>query len=150
MRLFLFFTSKTQNVWCVARSVICLLGYYRKNPNRWGERGGRSWGHTFLNKNPGVFRFGTLPLDILDKTKLYPWKFRKIVLHPFENPRSKTKVHGNSTFFLDHTWRFHFFFNWPLEFPQDISSVPLEVPCPIACNTWIVCFIIFLLIRDAF
>ena len=24
-------------------------------------------------------------------------------------------------------WKFHFFFNWPLEFPR--SSIPLEIPC---------------------
>ena len=40
----------------------------------------------------------SLPLDILDKKSfLYPWKFCKIVLLPFEIRRSKTKTHENST-----------------------------------------------------
>ena len=30
LRLFLFFASKTQNVWCVAHSVICVLQGLRK------------------------------------------------------------------------------------------------------------------------
>ena len=33
-------------------------------------------------------------------------------------------------FYLDHSWKFSFFLNWPLEFPQAFSSVLLEIPCP--------------------
>ena len=33
-------------------------------------------------------------------------------------------------FFLDHAWKFHFFFYWLLEFPDSIFSIPLEIPCP--------------------
>ena len=72
----------------------------------------------FSEKTPEIFRFVTLPLEILDKTRLYRWKFHRIVLHPFETPRPKTKTHGNSTwFFLDHLWTFHFFsFFFPTHF----------------------------------
>ena len=31
------------------------------------------------------------------------------------------------SFSLTLPWKFHFFFNWPLEFP--CSSIPLEIPC---------------------
>ena len=36
-------------------------------------------------------------------------------------------------FFLDHAWKFHFFFYWLLEFPHfphSIFSMPLEILCP--------------------
>ena len=46
----------------------------------------------FLEKNSKIFRFVTLHLEILDKTKLYPCKFREIVLHPLEIPRPKMKT----------------------------------------------------------
>ena len=32
-------------------------------------------------------------------------------------------------------WKFHFFFNWPLEFLR--SSIPLEIPCLLTCLPWI-------------
>ena len=59
LRLFLFFTSKTQNIWCVAHSAICVLGYSRKNPNRWVLR------IYFFEKPLEFFIF-----------LLYPWKFQ--------------------------------------------------------------------------
>ena len=34
LRLSLFFTSRTQNIWCVTHSVICVLGYSRKIQTR--------------------------------------------------------------------------------------------------------------------
>ena len=38
------------------------------------------------------------------------WKFWKLVWHPLEILKSKTKTHGNSTrFFLEHPWKFHCF-----------------------------------------
>ena len=38
---------------------------------------------------------------------------------------------GNSTLvFLWQPWKFHFFFNWPLELPHALSSIPLEILCP--------------------
>ena len=58
-------------------------------------------------------------------------KFCKFVWHPLEIPKSKTKTHGNSVLlFLEHPRNFHFFFNWPLEFPHVFSSRPPEIPCP--------------------
>ena len=52
--------------------------------------------------------------------------FQKVVWHRLEIPRQKTNTDGNSTlFFLDHCWKFHFFFNWPLEFPHALSLMPM-------------------------
>ena len=66
------------------------------------------WGHTFLKKTSGTFRFVTLPLDIPDKMTPHPSEFHKIVLHPLEFPRPKTKTYGDPTqHFLDHLWKFH-------------------------------------------
>ena len=66
----------------------------------------------FLKKPTKTFRFVTLPLKILEKTFFHPWKFCKIEWYTLELPRSKTKT------------------NWPLEFPQALSSITLESPCP--------------------
>ena len=39
-----------------------------------------------------------------------------------------TETWNNSTwFFLDHPWKFYFFFNWNLEFPHALTSIPLEI-----------------------
>ena len=51
----------------------------------------------FWNSPSEVFRFVTLPLEIPDKAKFHPWKFCKIVCHPLEIPRSKTKTQENFT-----------------------------------------------------
>ena len=52
----------------------------------------------YFFENPHViFEFFTLPLENLDKTRLHPEKLHKIVLHPLEILRSKTKTPGNST-----------------------------------------------------
>ena len=76
----------------------------------------RFWGHTFLNSPPGIFRCFTLSLEISDKTRLYPQKLHKIMLHPSEILRPKTKIPGNCTwFFLDDAWKFDFVFNKLLE-----------------------------------
>ena len=101
------------------------LGYSRKNPNRGGL------GYTFLKSPPGNFTFVTLSQEIPEKKSFYRWKFCKFVWHPLEIPKSKTKTHENSALvFLENPWNFHFFFNWPLEFPHDFSSRPPEIPCP--------------------
>ena len=79
-----------------------------KIQTRWGGGGLRIY---FFEKNPGIFHFFTLPLEIPDKTKLTPWIFHKIVLDLLEIPRPKTKTLGNSTlFFLGHSWKFHMLF----------------------------------------
>ena len=84
-----------------------------------------------FDKTPEIFRFVILPLGILGITKLHLWKFHKIVLRTFEIPRCKIKTHENSNwFFLDCHWKVYFFFNWPLEFPHAISTIPLDILCP--------------------
>ena len=84
-----------------------------------------------MKKTPGIFRSATLSLEIPDKMKLHSWKFHQIVLHPLEFLRPKTKTHGNFTlFFLDHIWKFHFFFYWLLELPYSIFLILHEISCP--------------------
>ena len=86
----------------------------------------------FLEKDPGISRFVTLPLEILDKMKVRAWKFHKIVLHQLEFPRPKAKTHGiphdfcwitpvNSTSFCTDPRNFHILF---------IQCPCLEIPCP--------------------
>ena len=88
------------------------------------KQGRGGWGYTFLKSPPGHFRFVTLPHEILEKKSFYPWKFCKFVWHPLEIPKSKTKTHRNSALvFLEHPWNFHFFFNWPMEFPCFFSWI---------------------------
>ena len=84
-----------------------------KNQIGWGKEN-----NTFLKKI----------LDILDLS-FYSWKilrrhnftfgypFSQSCVASLEIPVRRTKTYGNSTwFFLDHCWKFHIFFNWPLEF----------------------------------
>ena len=99
------------------------LGYSRKKTNRGG------WGYTFLK----LLLLEILPLEILQKTSFYPLKFCKIVWHPLAIPRSKTKTHGNSKWvFLEYPWKFHFFFNWLLDFPHALcfSTSGNSMPSP--------------------
>ena len=147
--VFLYFCNIDLHLWCIflfsfsnavtqfleaikpLLSTTCFLayahefGYSRKNPNR------GCWGHTFLKKIPGIFRFVTFSLEIPDKLKLHPWKFHQIVLHPLEFPRPKAKTHGNSTLFI-----FWSRLDIPLLFlltpgvPHSIFSILLEIPCP--------------------
>ena len=74
----------------------------------------------YFKKNPGIFRFLTLPPEISDETKLHPWKFCKIVLEPFKNLRPKTKTPGNST---------SFFFWSPQENPLLFQLTPGNFAC---------------------
>ena len=101
------------------------LGYSRKDTNS-----GR-WGHAFMKMTPGIFRFATLPLDILDKMKLHHWKFHQIV-SPIGISKAKNqdpwRFHTNS--FLYHTWKLQVLFYWLLEFPNSIFSILLEISCP--------------------
>ena len=100
-------------------NVACQMGYSRKNPNR-GLR-------IFFSEKP--------PLEILDlsltprnfgEKKLLPLEVLQICVTPLGN-----SDHGNSALvFLEHPWNFHFFFNWPLEFPHVFSWRPLEIPGP--------------------
>ena len=78
------------------------MDYSRKNPS-W-----RGSGCAFLKELPRIFIFVILPLEILEKTSFYPWKFCKIVWHALEILKLKTKIYGNFTIiFLEHIWRFH-------------------------------------------
>ena len=73
-------------------------------------------------KNPcGIFYF--LPLEILGKTKLHPWKFYEIVLDPLKMSRPKPSpleishyffsiTLGNSNLLLINSWKFHMLFFW--------------------------------------
>ena len=75
----------------------------------------------FFEKNLGISRFLTVPLKLANKSELHPWKFCKIVLHPLEILRSKTKTNeiphdfflitpGNYTLFLINPWKFRMLF----------------------------------------
>ena len=63
----------------------------------------------FWKKNPEYFRFITLPLKILDKSKRIPWNC--VTSFALEIPRPKIKTYGNSTYFPDQSWKLHFFFS---------------------------------------
>ena len=91
----------------------------------------------FLEKSPGIFHFITLPLEIPNKTKLHPWKFHKIMLHPLEITRPKTNTWrklqivfsflvtpGNFTSFLINPWKFHMLFLLTRG-----NSIPSTPPC---------------------
>ena len=96
-------------------------GLFQKNPNKGG------WGYTFLKKDPGIFRFVTLSLEIRKKTSFHRWKFCKLCgRYPFwkfqrQKPRPREIP---LSVFLEQPWKFHFFFNWLLELPHALSSIP--------------------------
>ena len=103
-----------------------VLGYSRKKPNR-GEL------RIYFSEKP--------PLEILDLW-FYPYKFqRKQAFTPGNSPKfcnTPWKFQSQKPrpmeipleFFLEHPWKFCYFFHWPLEFPHFLSSVPLGIPCP--------------------
>ena len=78
----------------------------------------------FWLPSPEILRFVTAHLQIPRQKSFHPLKFSKIGWHSLEIPRSKSRV------FLEHHWKFHFFFNWPLEFPVFVFSIILEILCP--------------------
>ena len=91
------------------------------------------WEYTSLKKPPGIFRFVTLTIEISNKKGVHPWKFCKILWHLLEVSRSKTKTHGNSRFFHEHTWEnpgistCSFFFFW--NNPTYVSSSQNLIAC---------------------
>ena len=87
--------------WVLVAHTLVLLGYSRIKFRRTVET-------FFFQKTPGVFRFVTLSLEILEKTKLLRI-FYKIVLHSLGISRPKTKIHGSSTCFFLIRWKFHSF-----------------------------------------
>ena len=65
------------------------------------------------------------------ENKLWPLDILRDCVTPLGNFKFKSQDLRNSRwFFLDHPWKFHFFFNWPLEFSDALCSIPLEIPCP--------------------
>ena len=98
----------------VARS---LMGYFRKKSKQRGVEDILFWIPL------DIFIFLLYPLEIPDKTKLNPWVFHKIVLHPLETWRSKAKIPGystlfflvipgNSSLFLINPWKLHMLLLW--------------------------------------
>ena len=96
----------------------CPSGYSRKNPNRWRVVDILFW------KPPGIFRFVTLPSEILEKTSFYPCKSE--ILQNCVPPLGKSKVKNQDprkfhiSFFLK-PQKFYFFFNWTLGFLRAFS-----------------------------
>ena len=81
------------------------MGLFQKKT----KQGREGWGHVF-EKNPEIFHFFTLPLEISDKTKLHPWKFHKILLDSQIPWKFQAKNQD--------PWEFHIIFSWsPLEIP---------------------------------
>ena len=79
-----------------------------------------------FEETPGIFRFVTSSLEISDKAKLHPWKSYKIVSHPLQIWRRKTKTLGNFTLIF-----LAIFFNEPLwNFLMLNSSVLLKILYP--------------------
>ena len=71
-----------------------------------------------------ILDLSLLSLQVPEKTSFSSGNPAKFVWHTLEIPRSKTKTHGNSTgFFLEFSWKFHFFFNSPLEFPHILFNI---------------------------
>ena len=110
--------------WSKLQTKFTMLDYSGKNPNRWVE--------DILFRKPA--------LKLLDLS-LYPKKFqRKQAFTPgnsaklCDTPRKfqvqKPRPLETIWFFLVHSWKFHFFLDWPLEFPHVLSWIPLEIPCP--------------------
>ena len=88
-----------------------VLSYSRKSLKK------GSWGYIYFSEKKK-------PLKFLDLS-LYSVKLCDTPLMGIR--MSKTKTHENSTWvFCEHPWKFHFFFNWPLEFPHVPSSKSLE------------------------
>ena len=86
-----------------------------KNPNRRGDEDIIFW--------TNLLNFVTLTLEIL-------WKNR---LSPMQLPENCFTLLGNSKainytwIFLKHTSKFYFFFNLPVDFSHDLSSIPLDL-----------------------
>ena len=112
----------------------CPLGYSRKNPNRWGVVDILFW------KPPGIFRFVTLPFEILEKTSFYPCKSE--ILQNCVPPLGKSKVKNQDprkfhiSFFLK-PQKFHFFFNWTLGFLRAFSLEGNCISSALGLHIWI-------------
>ena len=102
--------------WVLVAHTLALLGCSRKK-----FRQGWLKHSYFFQKIPGIFRFVTLSLEILEKTKLHLRKFHKVVLEPLGIPRPKSKSHGNSTLLFFDQVKIALFFTWFQEFPYALQ-----------------------------
>ena len=132
----------------------CWLGYFRKKSKQ--GQSSRTGGHFW--KNPGIFRFVTLALEIVNsrEKRANPRKFCKIMVHSSFgleiSTRAKTKTDGNSSWlfldqlinprnsssFLIEPWNFlmlFHFFNIPT-LGICMTLIP-SVPCPPPPCFWI-------------
>ena len=110
--------------------------------------------HTFLKNK--TLTFITVSLEILGKRKLYPCKFREIVLYSLEIPNPKIKTcymeiqhnillinPGNSTSISFDPWNFHMIFEYSWKF----HALYLYI---FVFSTFDCLFYSFLLTRDGF
>ena len=94
-------------------------------------------GLTFLKKTPGLFRFALLPLEILDKTHHYPWKFGKIVFSHLSKTKNRHLeiphvffliILGKFTSFLIDPWNFCVLFLqylWKIHAPRKFDLIQI-------------------------
>ena len=132
--MYLFSRSGCFQMWWVRHLSIKLsLGSSREHPS---SKGG-SRGHAFLRKKLEILGLSLYSWKFWRKKNFIPWNSAEL-LQTFEIPSpAKTKATGDFTwFFLDYPWKFHFFFNWALEFLHAISSIPLE-PVSSTFPVWI-------------
>ena len=101
-----------------------------------------------MKKNPGIFRFVTLSLEIRKKTSFHRWKFCKLCgRYPFwKFQRQKPRLREIPlSVFLEQPWKFHFFLidSWNchmlfLQYPWKfhvlvIPHIPFLHPTPSTC-----------------
>ena len=106
-------------------SVCMLMGYSRKKTKQGGLR-------IYFSENPPwKFSICDFTLRKSRENKFLPLEIQQNFVTPLGNSKFKNqdpwKFHE---FLLEHPWKFCFFFNWPLEFPYFLSSIPREIPCP--------------------
>ena len=77
-------------------------------------KGGRLRAYLF-EKNLGIFKLVTVPLETPEKTKLHPWKFHETVLHPLEIPTVQGQKLRPTE--IAHDFTTCFFFNTSQESP---------------------------------
>ena len=85
---------------------------------------------TFWKSPVKFFNLSLYPKKVQRKQAFTPGNSAKLCDTPwkFQGPKPRPG-HGNHTFFSCTPLEILLFFNWPLEFPNVLSSVPLEIPC---------------------
>ena len=86
-----------------------------KNPNRSGDEDIIFW--------TNLLNFVTLTLEILSKNKLSPMQLPENCFTLLGNFKTINYI----WIFFKQTSKFHFFFNLPVDFPHDLSSIPLDL-----------------------